>query len=63
MRFMDQPLVLELRSGLEGTRAEISYLGSETYHADIKTWSETCQKDAVCITRDGFTLDSGLNPQ
>jgi outer membrane lipopolysaccharide assembly protein LptE/RlpB len=58
MRLMNQALVLELRRQLEGTRAEISHLGSETYHADIKSWSETCEKDAVCLTRDGVAADS-----
>ncbi|KAL3442045.1 hypothetical protein BJX65DRAFT_287673 [Aspergillus insuetus] len=51
MRFMDRALVLELRRDLEGTRAEISHLGSETYHADIKSWSETCEKDAGAIVK------------
>jgi FAD/FMN-containing dehydrogenase len=51
MRLMNQALVLELRRQLEGTRAEISHLGSETYHADIKSWSETCEKDAGAIVK------------
>jgi hypothetical protein len=54
MRFMDVSLSLELQRELEGTRAEISHLGSESYHEDIKSWSETCEKEAVRI--------SGLRP-
>ncbi|KAJ0426777.1 hypothetical protein BJY00DRAFT_270980 [Aspergillus carlsbadensis] len=49
MRCMDFSLVLELRRELEGTRAEISHPGSETYHGDIKTWSDTCEKEAGAI--------------
>ncbi|KAL2856474.1 hypothetical protein BJY01DRAFT_263523 [Aspergillus pseudoustus] len=49
MRCMDVSLVLELRRELEGTRAEISHPGSETYHGDIKSWSDTCEKEAGAI--------------
>ncbi|KAL5049521.1 hypothetical protein BDW71DRAFT_204777 [Aspergillus fruticulosus] len=53
MRFMDVSLVLELRQELEGTQAEISHLGSEAYHEDIKSWSDTCEKEAGSLIYPG----------
>lgn len=47
MHFMAHSLALELRRELEGTGAEISYVGSEKYHENIKSWSDTCEKEAV----------------
>lgn len=46
---MEHSLALELRRELEGSGAEISYLGSEKYHENLKSWSETCEKEAVCL--------------
>lgn len=46
--FMKHRLALELRQELEGTGAEISYLGPENHHENNKPWSDTCEKEAVC---------------
>ncbi|KAL2869385.1 FAD-binding oxidoreductase [Aspergillus lucknowensis] len=49
MPFLGYNLTLELRRELEGTRAEIACRGTDNYGESIKSWSDTCQKEAGAV--------------
>ncbi|KKK13296.1 hypothetical protein P175DRAFT_0542011 [Aspergillus ochraceoroseus IBT 24754] len=49
MVFMDYAQTMDLRRELEGTRAEVICLGSDTYAESIRRWSDTCEKEAGAV--------------